>query len=88
MGIKECRTTTNLWLDVCDYYNMGLTFKDISECLSKQFPEYGMPQGASTSMVIDLYFNPDEYLLKDIIYDMYYELNRLVAEKKGNNEQR
>ena len=61
MGLSSCYTTTNLWLDVCDYYNSGLTFRDVAKCIQENFPDYGMPHGASTSVVIDLYSNPGEY---------------------------
>lgn len=65
-------TTTNLWLECVDYYNRGWGFYEIRGLLHDKFYDYGMPEGASTSFVIDLhgsYTEEECELIADQMYD-------------------
>lgn len=50
-------TSTNLWIECVDFYNRGYSFKELQEVIQMGFPNIGIPEGASTSIKIDLYGN-------------------------------
>jgi hypothetical protein len=81
---KSCYVTQSIWIEVVDYYNAGLTFNQMQKHLQENFSDFGIPQGASTSLVIQLYRNYDNFGIDATARMIYRSLDELLKSKKNN----